>query len=149
MKSWARDFSTRFNKIKNHPHSGWLFLCSRVSHGCAAPSQAKVLIKLFQKFARVEGVQPSSRSAERETPLSALFFLLAFSFAPISSKEKAADKFCEGKWLHALTHGKSLATFLFDTKGTKRKVNKREMPGIISRSAEREEGFAPSTCARF
>jgi hypothetical protein len=45
------------------------------------------LIKLFQKFAQVEGAKPSSRSAERETPPPALSFV-NFSFAPMVSKEK-------------------------------------------------------------
>ena len=43
----------------------------------------------------------------------------------------------------------SLATFLFDTAGAKRKVIKRETPGIISPSADGEEGSAPSTCAHW
>ncbi|MBQ5662057.1 MAG: hypothetical protein IIV17_03335, partial [Clostridia bacterium] len=33
--------------------------------------------------------------------------------------------------------------------GAKRKVTKRETPKVISRSAEREEGYAPSTCAHW
>ena len=37
----------------------------------------------------------------------------------------------------------SIATFLFDTAGAKRKVIKRETPGIVSRSAERDQGYAP------
>ena len=38
----------------------------------------------------------------------------------------------------------SLATFLFDTKGTKRKVIKREMPRSVSPLARGERGVAPS-----
>ena len=48
-------------------------------------------------------------------------------------------------FLKTVETGKLLATFLFDTKGAKRKVIKRETPRLISRSAEREEGFALPT----
>ena len=41
----------------------------------------------------MKGAQPFLRSAEREILLSALFFLIAFSFAPPVSKEKAANRF--------------------------------------------------------
>jgi len=44
----------------------------------------------FSKGGAVEGAEPSSPSAEGEILLSAFFFLRAFSFAPIWSKEKAA-----------------------------------------------------------
>ena len=42
-----------------------------------------------------------------------------------------------------------LATFFFEAKGAKKKVNKKETPRIISRVAAREEGYAPSTPRAF
>ena len=42
-----------------------------------------------------------------------------------------------------------LATFFFEAKGAKKKVIKKETPRIISRSAEREEGYSPSTSQAF
>ena len=85
----------------------------------AASVGGKVLIKLFQKFAQVEGAKPSSRSAEREINLGVLFSQLllchlarrrlasrsgkrvfaqsksprCFLFAPTSPKEKAGKDF--------------------------------------------------------
>ena len=44
---------------------------------------------------------------------------------------------------------KLLATFFFEAKGAKKKVIKKETPRIISRSAEREEGYVPSTSQAF
>jgi hypothetical protein len=55
--------------------------------------------------------------------------LLAFSFAPFESKEKADKKyicFCGERCF--LRHLTLLTTFLFGTKGAKRKVSKRETP---------------------
>ena len=46
----------------------------------------------FSKGSAVEGAEPSSPLARGETPFLALFFLIAFSFAPIWSKEKAAKE---------------------------------------------------------
>ncbi len=54
----------------------------------------KVLVELFQKLERVEGAKPSSPSADGEIPLKCVSFLIAFFFALISSKKKAADGFC-------------------------------------------------------
>ena len=54
----------------------------------AAPL-VKVLVKLFQKLARVKGAKPFSPSAEGETSLSAFLFD-SFFFAPPSCKEKTA-----------------------------------------------------------
>ena len=51
----------------------------------------------FKKVALVEAAKPSSRVATRETPPNGVFFLIAFSFAPFSSKEKAANRSCEAK----------------------------------------------------
>ena len=51
---------------------------------------SKVLIKLFQKFAQSRARSPC-RSRRSETPFTALFFLLAFSFGPFASKEKAEN----------------------------------------------------------
>ena len=58
-----------------------------------ARTQCESFGQAFLKACEVEGAKPSSRSAEREIPQTALFFLLAFSFAPIWSKEKAAKGF--------------------------------------------------------
>jgi hypothetical protein len=57
----------------------------------------KSFAALFQKRAQVEGAEPSSPRARGEISYSALFFLIVFSFAPTSSKEKPADKFCENQ----------------------------------------------------
>jgi hypothetical protein len=51
----------------------------------------KVLIKLFQKFAVSKGRALVARRNERNSPFG-VFFLLAFSFAPFESKEKADKK---------------------------------------------------------
>jgi len=42
-----------------------------------------------------------------------------------------------------------LAAFFFDHTGAKKKAIKKETPGVVSRSAEREEGSAPSTAPPF
>ena len=47
---------------------------------------------LFSKACAVEAAEASSRSAERETPLSAFLFA-NFFFAPSSCKEKVANAF--------------------------------------------------------
>jgi hypothetical protein len=44
---------------------------------------------------------------------------------------------------------KFLSRFLFDTVGAKRKLWKEKRRKGISRSAEREEGYAPSTAKTF
>ena len=51
------------------------------------------MIKLFQKFAQVEGAKPSSRSAEREISYTAFSFD-NFSLAPPSCKRKVGNEFC-------------------------------------------------------
>ena len=53
-----------------------------------AKRHRKVLIKLFQKFAVSKGRALVARRNERNSPFG-VFFLLAFSFAPFASKEKA------------------------------------------------------------
>jgi len=52
--------------------------------------EVKFWSTFFKRWHGSNAVGRWSRSAEREIPLSALFFLIAFSFAPIWSKEKAA-----------------------------------------------------------
>ena len=59
----------------------------------------KVLIKLFQKFAQVEAAEASSPSAEGETPLNGVSFLITFFFAPLASKKKVAMDFALAKCL--------------------------------------------------
>jgi hypothetical protein len=44
---------------------------------------------------------------------------------------------------------KLLPTFSFGTRGAKEKVIKKKTPRGVSRSAEREEGYAPSTAQAF
>ena len=81
----------------------------------------------FSKACAVKGAEPLSQRARGEIFSSALFFLLAFSFAPLMPKEKAGSNF-------GFENGYSInrinlsATFLFVTKGAKRKVIKRETP---------------------
>ena len=53
----------------------------------------KVSVKPFQRLAQVEGVKPSSRSAEREIPLAAFLFCEAFFFVPFLAKKKACERF--------------------------------------------------------
>ena len=55
--------------------------CYKVS---TAPKK-KVLVELFQKLARWRARSP---------PKNGVFFLIAFSFAPLVSKEKAGKEFC-------------------------------------------------------
>jgi hypothetical protein len=69
------------------------------------------LIKLFQKFARVEAAEASSRSAERETLLRRFSFAKLFSCAYIAKRK--ADKQLDGmKCLSPVTRQAFLATFL-------------------------------------
>ena len=59
------------------------------AHRVRSTLSGKSFGRAFSKARGVKGEQPLSRSAERETPYTALLFLLAFSLAPITSREKA------------------------------------------------------------
>jgi len=93
-------------------------------------------------------------------------FCQAFSFAPFSPKEKAVlnDSCCVTtfvSWIKVLIKlfkrfvrktfvtAALSATFFFDHTGAKKKVIKKETPGLVSLSAESEEGCAPSTSQTF
>jgi len=82
----------------------------------------KVLVKLFQKLAQVEGAKPSSPSAEGEILLRRFSFCQAFSFAPIWSKEKAGKRF----WCVAGYRSKnSSPTFFFVSRRRKEKSSQK------------------------
>jgi len=75
------------------------------------------------------------------------FLLQSFSFAPTTPKEKRSTDLSEQTvFLHCTN---PLAAFFFDHTGAKKKAIKKETPKVVSRSAEREEGYAPSTAPPF
>ena len=82
----------------------------------------------------MEAAEASSRSAERETPLS---FISARKGEFFRRKKRGNHK-----WGFPFITANFSATFFFDTKGAKKKVRKKETPGFISRSAERDQGSA-------
>ena len=85
----------------------------------------------------MEGAEPSSRSAERETldrsqaPEGVNFF-----------RRKKEGKPQVGFPLLSLTSANSSATFSFDTKGAKEKVIKKKTPGFVSPPAGGDQGSA-------
>ena len=97
----------------------------RSCHGCEAPSPINVLVKLFQKLARVTGAKPLSRSAEREIILG-ISFLRTFFFVPLVSKKKVANDFpCVRSYSHFLLQN-SLPAFSLDDIGAREKAWQKE-----------------------
>ena len=82
---------------------------------------------LFQKRAGL-GAEPHN------TP----FLFDNFFFAAPSDKEKVAMEFEKPRGYSRFKCANSLPAFLFDTRGTKRKANKREMPFYVGAAHTRD-----------